>query len=175
MAAALVLAGLAGFLFSPAELRHRMVSLGNAKDGTVLERKELWGESLRMIQKSPVLGLGLNTYARNEPLYKPKDIHTDFQYAHNGYLQMAAETGLFGLLSFLAVVVYFLIAALAAFFKNPATFLGNGGSGFVFGVLAFLTHSATDTDLHSLLLVNLLWLAMGVAWAAKCLARAETR
>ena len=37
----------------------------------------------------------------------------------------------------------------------------------LFGILAFLMHSLTDTNLQSLLLVNWLWLSMGWVWAAK--------
>jgi O-antigen ligase len=148
-------------------MRERVRSLGNFRDTTIRERAELWGESLRMVKESPWLGLGVNTYARNEPLYKKEGSQTDKQYAHNGYLQIAAETGLLGLSSFLAAVVYLWFASLKAFLRAPNPFLRAAGLGLLCGILAFLIHSATDTDLQSTLLVNTLWLAMGMAWAGK--------
>ena len=136
-----------------------------------MERVELWKESLRMICARPWLGSGVNTYARVEPLYKNKSSHTDFQYAHNGYLQIAAETGLAGLASFLAAVTYFLWVSLRAFLDCKLPFLRISGLALVFGVFSFLIHSATDTNLHSTPLVNTLWVVMGLTWSAAEIAR----
>jgi len=163
--------GVWGIFFSPPLVKNRIVTLFDFKGGSVSERRELWGESLRMVQKSPWLGLGVNTYAKNEPFYKAPDSRTDNQYAHNGYLQMMAETGWLGLLSFLGVVGYFLTATLSVFRKTNEIFLKTAGTALVFGILSFLIHSLTDTNLQSLLLVNTLWLAMGVAWSARELCR----
>ncbi len=172
--AALVALVAAGFFFAPAHVKARAASLWDVKDGTIRERKILWEESRQMICQSPWLGLGVNTYARNEPFFKSKEIYTDNQYAHNGYLQMAAEIGILGLLSFLALLGYFFWGTLVGAYCNtplPADagsgFMKSGVAALVFAVLSFLLHSATDTDLQSLLLVNTLWLGMGVAWAGK--------
>ena len=167
----LILAGLLwGVFLAPAPLRVRAVSLFDVKNGTILERKELWQTSLRMIRQSPVLGLGVNTYARNEPLFKDKELKLDDQYAHNGYLQMAAEIGLAGLASFLALIVYFYARTLRVFFRCRDDFLKRAGFTLLGGVLAFLIHSATDTNLQSILLVNSLWMVMGIGLAAAELA-----
>ena len=71
-----------------------------------------------------------------------------------------------GLLSFLFLLLSFFTLTLPVFLKRPPGALEAGGFAIVFGVLAFLIHSATDTDLHSLLLVSNLWLSMGLAIAA---------
>jgi heptosyltransferase-2 len=163
----MLLAGLGGFLFSPPLVKARVLSIFDGKDGTIHSRKELWAESGRMIRQSPWLGLGVNTYARNEPAFKVESSPMDRQYAHNGYLQIAAEIGLLGLASFLAVFLYFLASSLGAFLKSPPGFLRMAGVALLFGILSFLIHSATDTNLQSVLLVNTLWFAKGLAWAAR--------
>jgi putative inorganic carbon (HCO3(-)) transporter len=155
------------FLFASPDLKGRIASLGTARDSTTHERKLLWEESFRMIQDSPWTGLGINTYARNEPRYKLPESQTDFQYAHNGYLQIAAETGFLGLFGFLTVFIYFFSATATEFLVRRSLFAGAAGLGLTAGVFAFLLHSATDTGLQSLLLVNTLWLGMGLAWAAR--------
>ena len=132
-----------------------------------MERRLLWGEALDMIRERPWLGFGPNTYSKMEPLYKSKKIYTDNQYAHNSYLQMAAETGLLGILSFLSLVGYAWTVCYAAFRRSGPSFLSSAGMALNFGLLAFLIHSVIDTNLQSLLLVNTLWLALGMAWAAK--------
>lgn len=158
---------IAGIFVAPASIKIRVSSLWDTKNGTIIEREELWSESLRMIRKNPWLGMGVNTYAKNEPNFKSKTKYTDNQYAHNGYLQMAAEIGLIGLSSFLAMMVYFFASALPVFLRSKSLFLKTAGLALCFGTFSFLIHSATDTDLQSLLLVNTLWLVTGAVWAAK--------
>ena len=156
-----------GVFFSPPLIKSRALSLLESKDGTIRERRELWGESVRMIRTSPLFGLGVNTYARNERVYKDQASRTDYQYAHNGYLQMTAEIGLVGLLSFLAVNLYLFVAAILSFLRCRSLALKAIGTTLLFGIFSFLIHSATDTDLQSILLINTLWLAIGVTWSAR--------
>ncbi len=152
--------------FSPPLLRERVGSLWDPKNGTVTERMVLMQESFQMIQKSPWLGLGLNTFSDNAPLYKSKTHYTDVQYAHNGYLQMMVETGTVGLAAFFLLIFYFLAATVPLFLKKEPARLEVGGLAIVFGVIAFLIHSATDTNLHSLLLVSNLWFCLGLGLSA---------
>lgn len=162
---------LAAVFFSPPLVKMRLESLLSWKEGTVHERSELWSESVRMIREKPILGRGINTYARNEPFYKSGAPNVDNQYAHNGYLQMTAEIGLIGLASFLALLAYSLAVSFRSFFSGSG-FTAVAGLSLGFGVLAFLIHSATDTDLQSVLLVNLLWISLGLLLAARnCLIR----
>lgn len=169
-AASLGIMTLWAMFFSPPLVRDRFDSLLKG-EGTVVERKELWSQSLRMIRTSPWLGLGVNTYAKNQPHFKSPAVRMDDQYAHNGYLQMGAEIGLLGLAAFLVTVGAALVVSLSNFLKSRDVFFRNAGLGFVCGIVAFLIHSATDTNLQSLLLVNTLWLALGIAWAGGRLAR----
>ena len=122
-----------------------------------------------MIKDSPVLGLGVNTYSRNEFARKWPGANADHQYADNGYLQMAAEIGLLGLFSFLSVMLYLLFVCFKTFLtdkKNPSDLVAIGLS-LTFGAVVFLIHGAFDTGLQSLLLVNLLWMAAGFAYAVR--------
>jgi O-antigen ligase len=151
---------------SPAVLKNRAESLTRRDDGTVTERRVLWGEAVEMIRARPWLGFGPNTYSGVEPRYKPADSRTDFQYAHNGYLQIAAETGLLGLGSFLLVLLFFFIRVLPVFIAARSSPMGARGLAVATGVLSFLIHSATDTNLQSLRLVGLLWIALGLGLAA---------
>lgn len=164
---ALLIAGVVwAMYFSPTLIRNRVQDLSNMKAGTVHERTILAQESMAMINASPWLGLGINTFSKNAPRFKLKDHLTDVQYAHNGYLQMAVETGWIGLVSFLLLIGYFFWSLRTFIFNSNHGFLDTTASCIVFGILAFLIHSATDTNLHSLLLVSNLWFSMGLAWAA---------
>ena len=159
-----------GILFSPPLVQLRIRSIWDPHGGTVSERSQLWAEAIQMVKARPLLGLGANTYAKNEPAYKSAP--SDYQYAHNGYLQIAAEIGLLGLASFLAVMIYFLVVSFKVFLgrRSLEPALQCAGISLSFAVLGFLIHSAFDTDLQSILLVNLLWMIVGFSWAVRKLA-----
>lgn len=167
LAAFVLVAILWAVFLAPPMVKNRLSTLLDFKQGTVHERKELWGEALRMIREKPFLGRGVNTYAKYEPFYKNSDLKLDDQYAHNGYLHIAVELGLLGLLSFLVVMAYALVSGFKCFVKAKANFLALTGMSLIFGILAFLIHSATDTNLQSVLLVNLLWISVGLVVAIK--------
>ncbi|MBI2095703.1 MAG: O-antigen ligase family protein [Candidatus Omnitrophica bacterium] len=156
-----------GAFFAPPLMKMRLAGFSERHSGTLIERLELWGESARMIKQNPWFGLGVNTYAKNEPRYKSGKPNIDNQYAHNGYLQMAAEIGILGLASFLVFLLVFFVGTLPVFMNSPDHFLKTAGIGLVSGILAFLLHALMETNLHSLLLVNWFWLLLGVTWAVR--------
>ncbi len=96
--------------------------------------------------------------------YKPKD-YIEIVYAHNCYLQMAAETGIFGLLIFLWFVAALLKGAVFKVLKFKDKFLKATLIGIVGGILAYLVHSFVDTHLYSLPLAVLFWAMAGLAAA----------
>ena len=84
-------------LFFLTPLGSRFTSL-NLADEAVVARQELMESSLKMINASPLLGVGLGnfipTLARQQ---KPLTVGTNLQPVHNIFLLIAAETGLIGL------------------------------------------------------------------------------
>ncbi len=72
----------------------------NFKDISVGERLRYWSYTWDMIQSHPWIGVGINLFMKKLPLFIPAgEIYSG--YAHNSYLQIWAEVGLLGLLSFL--------------------------------------------------------------------------
>ena len=124
-------------------------------------RMQLWKEAVAVVRDHPLLGTGLNTYARIILSYKDKSFDFGFAYPHNSFLQMAAETGIFGLLSFLWV--------LFEYFKNGFRYLRESRDflvlGLMSGILAFLLQSFVDTNLYALQLVVLFWFMLGLTVA----------
>lgn len=159
------------YLQSPFLFAERMRSLASFGGGTVSERRILWSESVDMIRAKPLLGFGVNTYSRNVAAFKDPTRPTDRQYAHNGYLQIAAETGLLGLASFLAAVFCFFASTARSFFVRKPGETEWIGQGIWLGLAAFLVQSATDTTLQSLLLCALFWMWTGLGWSAHRLHR----
>lgn len=86
---------------------------------TITKRVDMWSESINMALSSPLFGVGLGNYYDNLPA---REIGTfsfykwSFQltqltnnHPHNIFFGTLAETGFFGLLSFVLLILYFLI------------------------------------------------------------------
>ncbi len=88
-------------------------------------RKYNWIGTMNMTAKNPIFGTGIGTYHIAYPRYAV----TDFTFqAHNGYLQLASETGFPGILFFLAGVAAATAFAVHNLFLNPKTIVENESS-----------------------------------------------
>ncbi|MBI3316446.1 MAG: O-antigen ligase family protein [Candidatus Omnitrophica bacterium] len=132
---------------------------------SVVERQVLWDRALQVIKARPVFGTGINTYAKAHTKYDmTQNWRVRNYYAHNGYLQMAAEIGLPGLLCF----VLFLLRLFAIHFrKNPqepesARILR---LGLFAGALNFLLFAMVDTVMHNAPSVMAFWYLAGLSLA----------
>jgi|CXWL01.1.fsa_nt_gi putative inorganic carbon (HCO3(-)) transporter len=109
-----------------------------------------WEKAVDIIKKYPVFGSGLNTYAKQTTYY-----------AHNCYLQMAAETGIVGLITFLALIAVLFWRSVYVYSSLNDPFLEVVLAGSLAGLAGFLLQSFFDTTLYSVQLGNLMWIIMG--------------
>lgn len=131
-----------------------------------LDRRIIWHAAIQMIKDKPLFGHGLSTFMGKFPAYGQDYYYLKegvIPYAHNCYLQLAAETGITGLLSFLLLLWMFLthtVRSLTKKIKNK--FQHAVLSGVSAGIIATLIHSAVDTNLYSLQLSVLFWIMLGL-------------
>jgi putative inorganic carbon (HCO3(-)) transporter len=130
-------------------------------DAGAHDRWLMWQAALGMIRDRPWLGHGVNTFMANYLAYWVGGERFP-RYAHNCYLQVAAETGLIGLSAFLgllgAVFWRVLAGVREATPEQRLLLLGLGA-----GLLAFATQSALDTNFYSLRQAALFWVLAGLA------------
>lgn len=98
-----------------------------------------WQGALKMFLSRPFTGVGLGTFARYYPQFKTQGLNS--LYAHNHYLQILAENGIFALLGFLGMIIHFF---------QPAS--PSGGQkvkdlGICIGIVAILIHNFIDYNL----------------------------
>jgi putative inorganic carbon (HCO3(-)) transporter len=127
------------------------------------DRMDMWSVSLEMIKERPFRGFGLNTYFDNFRIYrKDQDRMKRGSYAHNCYLQQAADTGIPGLLIF----VYLLFSLLYVSGRRIAgmrdAFYANYCLGIWTGLFTFAVYAFVDTGFYSLPLVTLFWFLAGL-------------
>jgi len=136
-----------GFVFLPSDqLIGRFATIATTQEPSEDTRKELWKETIPLIEAYPITGCGLGAY---ESCFLPYKIvapgyTTDF--AHNDYLQLAAEFGLpgFVLVLTLAVLVYG-SALRRTNVDNPGRYLAIACVG---SLSAILLHSLVDFNLY---------------------------
>ena len=128
----------------------------------VQDRWFMWQSAWHMIQSRPWLGQGLNTFMANYLTYWVGGEQQP-RYAHNCFLQTAAETGILGLLTFLL----FLGAMAWLWWRSRSAGSDAQRSmplhvALAAALVGFLVQSAFDTNLYALRHATLFWTLAGL-------------
>ena len=91
-----------------------------------------------------------------------RDPNENATYAHNCYIQLAAETGLVGLFLFLRIFYKIFKTILKNFYSTLPGQMKIISLGILSGILAFLIQSAVDTNFYTLQLSVHLWYSVGI-------------
>jgi O-antigen ligase len=125
-----------------------------------------------MIKDHPLFGVGLGTFMDYCAAYTN---NPGVFYAHNCYLQIWAESGIFSLLFFLLFIGY-------VFYKNINLCLARPGSlslyaliGLSAGLTGFLVHSFLEVHLYSFQLSFLFWTVLGLTAALSSQIRGQEK
>lgn len=138
--------------------RHSLHEVLHLSDIASRDRLTMWHTAQTMIQDKPLLGLGYNTFMANYNRYVAGPTVWP-AYAHNCYLQIAAETGWVGLAAFMVFLFYLFKTCFRAAWIIRESFL----MGLVAGLIAFLVQSIFDTNLYAVRQAVLFWTLAGLA------------
>jgi O-antigen ligase len=132
----------------------------------------MWKGAWAMIEDNPFLGKGPGTFMKYFPSYV-KDL--GISYAHNCYLQIWAETGIFSLFCFLLFVGSILAMGIkisvtlsrkifkdSSLANTPFENIHRILFGLNCAIFGFLVHSFFDVHLYSLQLAVLFWVLLGI-------------
>ncbi len=139
-------------MFLIPDVRQRV--LFSFQKGGDARRLEIWQGAGAMIKERPFLGRGVGNFITYLPRYTAGEF---IQYAHNSFLQMWAETGIFSLLSFLIFLLLVFINAGGILLKSKNPLL----LGLFCGISGFLLHNFFDSQLYTLQLSVFFWLLLG--------------
>ncbi len=132
---------------------------GISLDGSTSLRIQMWGVSLDAFRKSPIIGIGLDGFSKqNIAEQSDKKVSFYFDHAHNEYFEILASRGLIGMSVFLLM-----IGSLASsYYKYRHSIYAKAG---LIALMQYLIYSLSETFfttkftvmyfviLHSLLLV----------------------
>jgi O-antigen ligase len=111
-----------------------------------------------MFNENPYFGKGVGTFMDRVKDYTPT--HWGGQYAHNCFLQIAAEAGIFAFLTFVGFLGLLISKAFMMFrATNDFVLLG-----ILCSLCGFLFHSFFDNGLYCLQLTFLFWFFAGLLY-----------
>jgi len=119
---------------------------------TFSERFSYWRAGVRMIERAPIFGSGLNTFKDLYPIYKDP-LATPSKSAHNNYLQLMVETGVVGATFFILFWLGMVVAAGKKIISGWRTEKKIDTSrmilvGCFLGLVGFMLHNVVDFDLY---------------------------
>lgn len=133
-------------------------------------RGYIWSRSIPMIKDTIFLGHGPDTYSiyfpQNDYVAKMKYMESIFTLVdkpHNLYLQIAINTGILSLLSFLIFIGWYFISSLKLYFKGVFNEYFAAGVACMAAVSSFLVSSIANDSTISVSLT--FWIVVGVGIA----------
>lgn len=140
------------------------------RENAALARIPLMEMAWRMIQSHPIFGVGANNYALNIPFFLIGDMPGSFMYVvHNKYLLVWAETGLGGILSFVAFLGLAIWRGWKSYLRDIPLY-SILSLGFAAAIAGQMTHMMVEIyDSRSE--IQALWLVAGLVTAMERITR----
>lgn len=111
-------------------------------------RRTIYKNTLEMIGDFPWTGTGRGTFVNAYAMYEKTDDRLRLSFAHNDYLETAAEHGLVGGGALIAAGLGFFVWLAGAWRRRRSSFAKGLGLGALLGVAALLVHGFTDFNLQ---------------------------
>lgn len=125
---------------TPTDSATSTIEYGGTESGKI--RSIVWKGAIEIVKHYPILGTGVETFAYSYYQFRPQEHNLtsewDFLYnkAHNEYLNFAANSGIFGLATYLLVIFAFVVVGFKAIFQKKGDFLVLAGLlGAYFSIL----------------------------------------
>jgi len=151
----------------PESIVNRFMSIGDMKDSSTSYRVYIWLGTILMLKDFWISGIGMGTeaFTRIYPFYSYNAIVAP--HSHNLFLQVLVETGVFGILTFLIILI--------AFFKELAGAHKLGGRkssvstmtvSIASCVAGFLLQGVFDNCFYNYRVFMIFWMILGLGVSA---------
>lgn len=130
--------------------------------GNVAGRVELWSDAWHIFRTHPILGVGPGAFGTALVRFQSSSVYSP--YVHNTYLQIAAETGIAGFMTFILAMLFLLILV----WRRAGMAMGRERwlhLSFLAALTGFLVHNAVDYTWFVPGVALLFWLIAGLALA----------
>ncbi|MFQ5835630.1 MAG: O-antigen ligase family protein [bacterium] len=165
-------------LLMPDKVKQRAATLfefegANFKDMSLQGRLIVNRNTLKMIKDHPILGTGPGTFTIFYPQYRDSRIRIFMNATHNDYLQYGEEMGLFGLGSFVVLLVLFFKKNLSLLKSLSDKYLQSLTIGFLVSITAIAIHGLGDFNLQIPANALLFWIILALSSSLSIMVRPE--
>ncbi|MDR0863210.1 MAG: O-antigen ligase family protein [Oscillospiraceae bacterium] len=164
-----ILLGIVGlialYFLLPDVILQRFLSIGNTGDSSTSYRLYIWLATLAMLRKFWFTGIGPGTAAFNKvyPLYSYNTVSAP--HSHNLFLQVMCDSGIAGIILFLAVIFSSIRALAAAVRRETDKKLRVYQIAAISAIGGFLVQSATDYSFYNYRVTLMFWVVVGISAA----------
>ena len=156
------------------EISDRALSTFDPEHFSVLQRRLVWADTIELIADQPVLGVGTGNFEFSLPMYRttarqrsweeliPNRPHMPY-YAHNEYLEVWAENGIFGLGAVLWLLGSLLWVGRRVLQSTTETAPRALQASFLAAMVAALTHGFFSLNFQDPTSALHFWLIAGLA------------
>lgn len=175
----LALVGLSSWIFlsySEPQALDEFISRVKLEDINVAEssvgRLQAYDQAIIFWQDSPIIGIGVGNYGPKVKDYPDPSTVTGWDIVNNEYLEVLAETGILGLISFVIIFVVLFWRAVLAFYKTKDLFL----KSMLIGSMAALVGILVQYIFLSTLYIMYIWVLIGLIIAIEnlCFRKEQT-
>ncbi len=154
--------------FLPESIVSRFSSIGNLTDTSTNYRVYIWRGSVNMLSDYWLTGIGVGeeAFGRIYPYYSFAGIEKA-PHAHNLFLQMFIEIGVFGFALFLAFLICLFQCGFSLAKHGEDREIRLIGCGALCGTIAALVQGMTDYVWYNYRVFFIFWLVIGITAAAR--------
>ena len=142
----------------PKVIIQRISTIGNIKDSSNEYRTYIWEGTIKMIKDFWVTGVGYGYWAFKNTFYEYSIKGTKTWHSHNMYLEIMAEMGIFGLLTFAWFVLSLFKHSIKFILKTKDKYLSYISAGLLAGFLSIMVHGVAEHILYMPKSVIMFWM-----------------
>ena len=152
------------FVISPASIQWRIKSLINLEDNNLQRRIALWQGGWLVFKDHPLTGCGFKCIdVVNQDYPDPTGIIKKLRGMHSNFIQLAVDTGLFGLISWISIwVVYFMTLYQRFILMKGDNAYKRDAMGSAAAVVGFLVAGFFETNFYDSEVSMLLYFIMAL-------------
>ena len=158
--------GIFSINFLPEKIQNRIYSIFNFADSSTSYRFKMWGITKDLIRDNPMVGVGFGhkTFKQEfELLIRSMPIF----HAHNTYLEIMAEGGALGIISFLYIVIGSIVNLFKSGMKSTDKYIRTVSIGLLASIMGILTNGMTEHIVYINRIIVMLWMVFGLTGAVR--------
>jgi putative inorganic carbon (HCO3(-)) transporter len=156
------------FLVLPDSVNQRIATLKNPDDKSVMARKYMFETGVQIAKDNFLIGVGSIDLKQTYEKYRKITIWAEGEQLHNNLLQLVVTTGIFGLLIWLAMMLYIFRRQIEIYRQTKGNNVLNAlALTSLVSMVVFQICGLTDWNFADYSVVSFLWLTVSVAFIAQ--------